>query len=121
MFWWYWKKNKEARMRYLQQYLPKSLSSGRIFSNPSHIFPGGLESVQLYSILLWPGILVEIKSLSIQRSDTNIDMHMGSLEKFPDTCISRFDIDNLAFKSCLGKKAYKVYTASIVYQNRDLM
>ncbi|OGM49808.1 putative alcohol dehydrogenase [Aspergillus bombycis] len=38
--------NKDAKLWYLQEYLPKGLSSGRIFSNPSYIFPGGLESVQ---------------------------------------------------------------------------
>ncbi|PIG81415.1 alcohol dehydrogenase [Aspergillus arachidicola] len=38
--------NKDAKVWYLQEYLPKGLSGGRIFSNPSYIFPGGLESVQ---------------------------------------------------------------------------
>ncbi|KAJ5108450.1 chaperonin 10-like protein [Penicillium angulare] len=38
--------NQEAKMWYLHEYLPESLSSGRIFSNPSDIVPGGLGSVQ---------------------------------------------------------------------------
>ncbi|KNG81523.1 putative alcohol dehydrogenase [Aspergillus nomiae NRRL 13137] len=38
--------NKDAKLWYLHEYLPKGLSSGRIFSNPSYIFPGGLDSVQ---------------------------------------------------------------------------
>ncbi|KAJ5280476.1 alcohol dehydrogenase [Penicillium angulare] len=38
--------NKEAKMWYLHEYLPESLSSGRVFSNPSDIVTGGLGSVQ---------------------------------------------------------------------------
>ncbi|KAE8381631.1 chaperonin 10-like protein [Aspergillus bertholletiae] len=38
--------HKDTKAWYLQEYLPKSLSSGRIFSNPSYVFPGGLDSIQ---------------------------------------------------------------------------